>query len=241
MNFSRPGESLRDFTWNELADWYLEIAKIEGNKAEILLFLLENILKLWHPFMPFVTEEIYRLAFAMGEQDFLMVGEWPKAAGKADKKAEKEFGLVRDLVGAVRNIRATYKVEPGKRIDVTMFCGAKKSAVSAQAPFISGLAKIGRLDIAAKGAKPEKSASQVVGGVQIFIPLGSLVDFAAEKQRLTEELAQAEKYLTSLEGKLANESFVARAPAAVVAAEREKMAVQKDKIAKLREQMGQLG
>ena len=241
MNYSRPGETLRDFTWNELADWYLEIAKIEGNKAEILLFLLENILKLWHPFMPFVTEEIYRLAFAAGVQDFLMIGNWPKASGKADKSADKEFGLVRDLVTAVRNIRATYKVEPGKRVEATMYCGAKKAVVSAQAAIIAGLGKIGQLDIAAKGQKPEKSAGQVVGGVQIFIPLGSLVDLDAEKKRLAEELAQAEKYLASLESKLANESFVARAPAAVVATEREKMAVQKDKIAKLRSQIEQLG
>ena len=244
LNFSRPGETLRDFTWNELADWYLEIAKIEGNKAEILLYILNALLRLWHPFMPFVTEEIYRLAFAKGEGDYLMIQEWPKPAGKTDQATEKEFGLVRELVTAVRNIRATYKVEPGKRIEVEMFCGNKAGAVSEQSAVIAALAKISKLDISkARSSKLEARsyASQVASGVQVFVPLGSLVDFVAEKRRLTDELAQTEKYSASLEAKLGNESFVSRAPAAVVEGERAKLAEQKLKTAKIKEQLAALG
>ncbi len=239
MNFSRPGETLQEFTWTELADWYLEIAKIEGQKGEILLYVLETVLKLWHPFMPFVTEEIYRLAFSTGHNDYLMVAPWPKSGAKPDAAALKEFVLVQELVVAVRNLRATYKVEPGKRIDVTLACGAKKALVMAQSAVISGLAKLDKMEFGA--ATGSANATAVVHGIQISVPLGSLVDLGAEKKRLAEELAQAEKYLASLEGKLKNQDFVARAPAQVVAAEREKLALQRDKIAKLKSQLKELG
>ena len=173
-----------------------------------------------------------------------MIQEWPKPAGKTDQATEKEFGLVRELVTAVRNIRATYKVEPGKRIEVEMFCGNKAGAVSEQSAVIAALAKISKLDISkARSSKLEARsyASQVASGVQVFVPLGSLVDFVAEKRRLTDELAQTEKYSASLEAKLGNESFVSRAPAAVVEGERAKLAEQKLKTAKIKEQLAALG
>jgi valyl-tRNA synthetase len=241
MNYSRPGETLRDFTWGELADWYLEIAKIEGDKQPLLAYVLAETLKLWHPFMPFVTEEIWSRTFAE-EQGMLLVAEWPEpGAALADSAALAEFGRVRDLVTAIRNIRAQYKVAPGKRIDVTVVAGADSEFIENQAAVISGLAKIEKLTVVAAGEAVEKAATAVVSGVTVYVPLGDLVDLGAEKQRLETELAEAKKYRAALAGKLSNESFVSRAPEAVVAGEKAKLAAQEDKLAKLQEQLAALG
>jgi valyl-tRNA synthetase len=241
LQFSRAGETLRDFTWNELADWYLELAKIEGKKDAMLAHLLRTILALWHPFMPFVTEEIYSRTFAKGKGDFLMIGAWPKAGGKRDKKSVAEFGVLKDVIVAIRNIRAQYKVAPAKKIDVSMLGGKKTVLLKKYTALICGMARVEKLSVVAKGKRPEKSAAAVVSGIQVFVPLGSLVDAEAEKVRLAEELRQAEQYLASLDNKLKNESFVSRAPAPVVAAERQKLAAQQEKVEKLKEQMEELG
>ena len=236
LNFSRPGETLRDFTWTELADWYLEIAKIEGGKEKILSYILRQVLTLWHPFMPFVTEEVYRRAFAKSDKDFLMIAKWPTAGKKLSKTIVDDFGLLQEIVVAIRNIRATYKVEPGKKIDLMLYGGKKTTLLKKHAAVIAALGKAEKLAIAVKGKRPEKAASAVVRGVQLFVPLGSLVDFAAEKKRLSDELSAAEKYCASLETKLANQDFILRAPPAVVAVEKEKLVAQKEKIQKLQEQ-----
>ncbi|MDD5252037.1 MAG: valine--tRNA ligase [Patescibacteria group bacterium] len=243
MNFSRAGETLRDFTWNELADWYLEIAKIEKGKEKILPFILLEILKLWHPFMPFVTEEIYQRVFAKGKGDMLMIQSWPTFAKASVGTAmiNNEFTTVQEIITALRNIRAEYKVEPGKRVDATVIAGAKAALVKREAEIVRGLARVEKLEIVAKGKKPEKAATAVVRGVQVFVPLGTLVDTDAERARLTAEIAEAEKYRGSLAGKLANQDFISRAPAAVVAGERAKLAAQEDKVSKLKDQLTALG
>jgi valyl-tRNA synthetase len=242
LNFSRPGETLRDFTWGELADWYLEVAKIEGEKGAMLAYLLDALLKLWHPFMPFVTEEIYGKAFAKDGGDMLMVKKWPAVRKEERRKGRKaaDFELVRDVVVAIRNIRATYKVEPGKKIGATIVAGKRLALIKGQAAVIAGLAKIGTLEIVAKGKKPARAASAVIGGTQVFVPLGSLIDLDAEKRRLSGELEEARRYAGSLEGKLGNEAFVTRAPAAVVAAERQKLAEALDRAKRLEEQLAAL-
>jgi len=245
MQFSRAGETLRDFTWNELADWYLEIAKVEGAKDAMLAHVLGTVLALWHPFMPFVTEAIWQKVFAKGKKDFLMVAAWPAKAGKfslsaAQKAVLKDFATVQGVIASLRSIRAQYKVEPGKRLDATVVAGKHAKLVAAHADVIKSMARGETLTVLAKGAQPEKSASAVAGGVSVYVALGSLVDASAEKERLTGEIAAAEKYAMSLEGKLGNADFVARAPAQVVAGERQKLADTKDKVVKLKEQLAAL-
>jgi valyl-tRNA synthetase len=239
LNFSRPGEVLRDFTWGELADWYLEVAKIEGDKTAMLSYLMYGTLRLWHPFMPFVTEKIYKDAFGAKDNDFLMIASWPEA-GERDMDAEKEFGTVRDVVTSIRNIRATYKVAPGKRIAVTLYGGAATETLEAHAAVIEGLAKTEGLAVSKEGAPVPQAAADVVAGVQVYAPLGGMVDLAAEKQKLEEEKAQAEKYRAVLAKKLENQDFVARAPEQVIAAEKQKLADTDERIAKLNEQLSSL-
>jgi len=238
-NFSRPGETLRDFTWNELADWYLEIAKVEGDKSDILSYILLNVLKLWHPFMPFVTEEIYRLSFADDEKDFLMVAEWPQTGGKAGgQEGGKDFAVIREIITSIRNIRATYNVEAGKKVDVTLY-GAV-DLLNEQAEAIKRLARLENLTVAASGEPIEGAASAVAGGVQIFVPLAGMVDLDEEKGRLQKELDEASKYAKTLQGKLGNEGFVANAPPPIIEAEKKKLADTEEKIAKLEEQLNAL-
>lgn len=241
FNFSRPGETLRDFTWNELADWYLEVAKIEQGKDEILSYVLHTVLKLWHPFMPYVTEEIYGRVFAADGKDFLMVAEWPAVTDITDGVQDRtDFATLQEIVSAIRNIRATYRVEPGKRIDVTLFGGTHTDLLQENVEIVKGLAKVENLTVDAEGARPEQSASAVVRGVQVFIPLAGVIDVETEKARLSKEIEETERYVTSLEKKLGNASFAERAPAQVVDSERQKQKAAGEKLERLKEQLAAL-
>lgn len=241
FNFSRPGETLRDFTWSELADWYLEVAKIERGKEEILSYVLHTVLKLWHPFMPYVTEEIYGRVFAADGKDFLMVAEWPEVTDVTDGVQDRaDFATLQEIVSSIRNIRATYRIEPGKRIDVTLFGGKRADLLQENAEVVKGLVKVGVLTIDTEGTRPEQSASAVVQGVQIFVPLAGIVDVETEKARLSKETEETERYLASLDKKLGNASFAERAPVEVVEAERQKKKDAEEKLERLKEQIAAL-
>jgi valyl-tRNA synthetase len=237
-NFSRPGETLRDFTWNELADWYLEIAKIEGGKSEILSYLLRTILKLWHPFMPFVTEEIWRLAFATSEKDLLLVQEWPviNAATKLDT-IPNHFETIRELITAIRNLRATYNIEVAKKIDVTLYVGDQAMLFNEQIDVIKRLARVNNLTIATQGTPVENAVSTVLGSIQIFVSLVGSIDVKEEKTRLQKELDEVYRYAEALQNKLANNDFMIKAPPAVVESEKKKMIETRERISKLEEQL----
>jgi valyl-tRNA synthetase len=113
--FSLAGENLKDFTWNDLADWYLEAKKFEKdeNNNKILIFILKNILKLWHPFIPFITEVIWE---HLGEEKLIMVSSWPEIKIDNYQKEEEDFEFIREIITSVRNARAENKIEPSKKI-----------------------------------------------------------------------------------------------------------------------------
>jgi valyl-tRNA synthetase len=236
FEFSQAGEKLRAFTWDEFADWYIEINKIQPNPS-LLITLYSLLLKLWHPFMPYVTEV---LGPNFGE-DLLMIADWPKAEKKQnDKKAEKDFGILKNVITAIRGMRADYKIEPAKKVLAVIYGGAKTKLLEEQAEIIKILARAEKLEIKKSGAKPAQSAGIVVEGVEIYLPLAGLVDLGKEKERLNKELSEAEKYLSVLENKLANKSFVTNAPKELVAAEKEKLKSQKEKVQKIKEQLKSL-
>ncbi len=241
--FSPAGELLREFAWTEFADWYLEIAKIQMQDAKlkastekILLYALENILKLWHPYMPFVTEAIWDLLAgnATGKK-FLMIESWPKAKKTA---TPKEFALIQDLIGAIRNIRSEYKVEPAKKIDATLIAGAKAKLLKDNAAVIATLARIEPLTILAKGEKPKDAASAMVGGIEIHLPLAGLVDPAKEKARLEKEKQNLEGVVKNLEAKLANPGYTDKAPKDVVEKTRAMLAEKKEELKKIEAALG---
>jgi len=212
--FSAAGELLRDFTWGDFADWYLEIAKIQKGEStdRILLFVLDRVLRMWHPFMPFVTEEIWKHT---GNASMLLVSDWPNNVSGRDEKAESDFAVIRDVVGTIRNLRAEYRIEPAKKIDAIL-AGVSASGLAEQEEVIKRLARIETLTITASATKPDGAVSAVVGDLAIYLPLSGIMDVEKERTRLTKELDELKTYVTSVEGKLTNQEFVGKAPAKVV-------------------------
>ncbi len=234
-DLSLAGEILRDFTWNEFADWYLEIAKIEGgpstssgsSKHDILNYLLERLLILWHPFMPFVTEEIYK----QYDSGLIMVAKWPEAKGKLAPKDAKAMQEFQDVVGAIRNLRSQYKLDPKRQLDVKLVGG---EGLEDQKAALEGLT---RASLEWVKAKPDQSASAVVGSISIHLLLAGIVDVAKETERLQKDFETTKKYVSSVTGKLANPDFIANAPADVVENEKAKLAEAEAKLKALEEQL----
>jgi valyl-tRNA synthetase len=224
FNFSLAAEELNDFTWNKLADWYLEIAKIEKDKEEILLYVLKNILILWHPFIPFVTEEIW----SSFNDSLLMVAKWPQAesGGKIVTDliaADQEFKKIQDLVIAIRNARSENKIEPAQKIEAVVYGHNDWKLIQEQQEIIKAL-KTGlqSLEIKETGGKIAKAIAVVNGGIEVYL-LGG-IDEQKERGRLLKEKENLEKMIGLQETKLGNADFVGRAPASIVVAEKDKLA-----------------
>lgn len=241
--FSPAGETLRDFTWGEFADWYLEIAKIqlasEGDKEtteEVLLYVLETLLKLWHPYMPFVTEAVWGHLVGNKEgENFLMIQEWPmlKPFGTDDEEARRQFADVQQVIGAIRNLRSEYKVEPAKFVKAVLIAGDKAEIFEREGEVLRRLARLEELEIHTNAEKPEGSASVVVAGVEVCLPLEGLVDTEKERARLGAEKENVVKYIASLETKLGNKGYVDKAPPQVVEETRQKLKEKKEELKKI--------
>src|SRR3989339_1927295 len=265
-NFSQAGEVLRDFTWNDFADWYLEISKVEKGKDVILRNILAELLKLWHPFVPFVTEAIWCLVEEgeSGESspagrvrpladkvqsakskvnESIMVQRWPEGEKRLnDERAEEEFEIVKQIIIGIRNVRSQYNIPYSKELEVMAAVDKDAALVAANAEVIKQITKLSDLEvIEVKKASPfTKPAGYVSGGVfahgNIFVNVADAVDFDKEKERLEKEKANLVSYISGLEKKLNNAEFVKNAPAAVVEGERAKLAEAKDKLKKVEEQ-----
>ncbi|MGE5597813.1 MAG: valine--tRNA ligase [Bacteroidota bacterium] len=240
---------LYDFIWSEFCDWYIETAKARLNAggagriaAQYLLFrVLSQAMRLLHPFMPFITEEIWQHLPHEGAS--IMIAPWPEPDGNLlDAEAEQEMGDLMEIVRAIRNIRAEAGVAPGKRISAIIQAGSgRRDALERSRAYLMGLAALGQLEFIAEGeAKPDRAMSAVAGGAQIFLPLADLVDLEKERARLRKELENAEAEAARLEARLATEGFVAKAPPAVVEKERGKLAEIKEKREKLAARLAEL-
>jgi valyl-tRNA synthetase len=186
--FSVAGEKLREFTWGDLADWYLEVAKIEGDKEEILNYLLNTVLKLWHPFMPFVTEQIWSEIY--GEKQMLIVEKWPEELlGKRkvendvrytlqeiDTNAVSEFEIVKNLITGIRILRAENKIEPAKKLNSVIGAGSRLELLQQNFENIKALARLENLEILSKAKKLPTAIGLVEGGIEVFVDLAGVVD-----------------------------------------------------------------
>ena len=211
-DISGAGELLREFTWNEVADWYLEMSKIEKGNGEILNYLLHTLLVLWHPFMPYVTEAIFG---SMHDREFLMVQKWPKAEAIVDKKAEEKIVQVQEVVTMIRNLRAEFGMEP--KVVVPAVIKGNYGDLDDAAPYINALSKT--------TLTFEKSAD----ALHVILEKSDNMK-EKEKERNQKEIEKLTPYIASLEKKLSNEAFVAKASPEVVAQEREKLAMAKLKL-----------
>jgi valyl-tRNA synthetase len=251
------GEAARqayEFVWSEFADWYIEIAKVRlrgENTAEsplpVLAYVLERCLRLLHPVMPFVTEEIWQSLVQKidGIDDpALIVAPFPRGeSGYRDAAAEREMETLIDVVRAIRNIRAEKKVEPAKLIEAYVAADGARAIIEAGAPYIETLARVRPLHVVATvaDAPREQVATAVLEGITAVVPLAGLFDLSAERARLQKQIDEAATEAGRIEAKLSNEQFRAKAPAAIVATEEERLAATRARLEGLRASMAELG
>ncbi len=241
---------LYDFVWSTFCDWYIEIAKqglyaeseeTKHTTQEVLLYVLTGILKLLHPYMPFITEEVY--GYLPGHDGMLITSKWPESKPEYDFTEEAaQMEGVMEVIRAIRNLRAEMNVAPGKKATLILKPhGDWKDALSAAEGYFKRLAGASSVEfIDASAANPQKSASAVTDPCELFIPLGELVDIDKELARLDKDLKNAESEVARAEGKLNNEKFVAKAPANLVEAEREKLVASKARVEKLKARIAEM-
>ena len=225
-------QKIYDFAWTEYCDWYIEIVKprlygddVEAKKAALytLTYVLETILKLLHPYMPFITEEIY--TYLPTVEGSIVIANWPHYKEEDNMASEEEMmELAMDGIRNIRNARAEMDVPPSKKAKVIIVpAEGKKSAVEATKEYFVTLASASTVEIVETEENiPEDAVSVVINGAKIFIPLDELVDFEKEKERLTKEKAKLESEIKRVNGKLSNQGFLAKAPESLVNEEKAK-------------------
>ena len=225
-------QKIYDFAWTEYCDWYIEIVKprlygddVEAKKAALytLTYVLETILKLLHPYMPFITEEIY--TYLPTVEGSIVIAQWPHYKEEDNMASEEEMmELAMDGIRNIRNARAEMDVPPSKKAKVIIVpAEGKKLAVEATKEYFVTLASASMVEIAETEENiPEDAVSVVINGARIFIPLDELVDFEKEKERLTKEKAKLEGEIKRVNGKLSNQGFLAKAPESLVNEEKAK-------------------
>ena len=254
--FDIASQSLHEFVWNEYCDWYVELSKpvlwdAENNPepAEatrwVLLNILEKSLRLLHPFMPFITEEIWqRVAPILSiSGDSIMLQPYPCFDSKnIDKNAEENIEWIKGIIIAIRNIRGEMDISLGKPIAVFLAKGSPsdQQRLEAYRPYLQKLAKLSSISWLKTGAEQPASATQLHGELEILVPLAGLIDVAAERSRLQKEISKLESALKSVSGKLGNARFVDNAPADVVEKEKAKQEQMSSAIAALQEKLAQL-
>ena len=239
-------QKVYDFIWDSYCDWYIELtkARLQGedeeakrNAQQVLCYVLTETLKLLHPFMPYITEEIWQALPHQG--DYLMLQQWPEYHAELSfPQEEKAMELIMDAIRAVRTRRAEMNVPPSKKAHLTV-ATQEQAVFEAGIPFLKRLASASEVEVV-PAAEARQEAGQVVIAThvaQISIPLGELVDLEKEKARVQKELDKNRKMLSGLEGKLQNPGFVSKAPANVVEAERERAEKLRALIEKLEEQL----
>lgn len=226
---SLAAETLRDFTWNDVADWYIETHKIEKHDA-VLVTVFNTLLELWHPFMPFVTEAMFASLYPNAK--FPLMGEsWPIAGSNTAEAAGAPFTEVIRLVESIRNLRALYRIDPGKELSLTLV--AEEAAATPLVPALSRLGKLAEVLVTPASAQPLASA-QVLGERLVgYIHLGDTIDIPREKARLLSEQTDLNVYIERQKTKLADPNFTGRAPEKIVSAERERLATAETKSAAL--------
>ena len=257
FQFGEAQRQLYDFLWGEFCDWYVELTKIRlgadkkiSSPIPVQVHVLETSLRLLHPYMPFVTEELWqnlkkRLPPDWQATDSIMIAAYPQAdEATFDPEAERVMESVIEIVRSIRNVRAQYKVETGKWVEAQVYGGELTSAITSYSQAIQTLARVKPvhfIDSRREGQPVENDVVLVLKETDVVIPLGGMVDLEVERERLRKEIEEIQAEVSRLEGRLKDKAFLTKAPAAVVAKERDKLAIRTDKLARLKEQLGRFG
>ena len=235
FRFNDAASALYRFTWSEVCDWYIELIKDDLYRGEeqrrttaryTLWLVLENLLRLLHPFMPFITEEIWQALPGKKPATSIMIAGFPLARPEWDFQAgAEEMELVMEVIRGIRNIRGEMEVPPSKEIRAILICASENSVhlLKKNEFYIMSLARLSDLAIGQGLEKPADASVQVAGDIEIAVPLKGLVNVEEEERRLLKEIGKIDKDIEFLGKKLENPSFVERAPADVVANERNKL------------------
>ncbi len=250
--FDLASQAIYEFVWNEYCDWYLELSKpvLWDDNASVdakrgtrrtLIRVLEAVLRLAHPFMPFITEEIWQKVAPIAgvEGDSIMLQPYPEAdQSKLNPQASADVQWLKAVIVAIRTVRGEMNIPPGKQIPVLLSnCSDEdQRRVEENRQFLTTLAKLDSLTVLPSDADKPMSATQLIGDMELLVPMADLIDKDAELARLGKEIGKLEKEVQRLAGKLGNDNFVAKAPAEVVAKEKEKLAAQEQSLQKMREQ-----
>ncbi len=231
--FDQAALSLYHFFWNEFCDWFIEASKVflkeeDHRKVEVqqtLLEVLETSLRLLHPFMPFVTEELWQALPVERSVESIVVAPYPKEEDfPKDPEAERDMELLKEVVVGIRAIRGDYSIHPSKRVSVTVVSQDEgvRNLVSSQKPVVEFLATCEVVEVLESGKRPAGAASQVLSKAELFVPLAGMIDPEQERRRLEKDLKKVESELSRVKSRLRNENFLKKAPKDVVEKERER-------------------
>ncbi|MDD4978644.1 MAG: valine--tRNA ligase [Gallionella sp.] len=246
--FDMAARTIYELVWNTYCDWYVELAKVQmsnGNDAQqratrrTLVRVLETILRMAHPIIPFITEELWQSVAPMAKQqgDSIMLQTYPKAdASKLDSAASADIALLQEIVNACRSLRSEMNLSPATR--VPLFAAGDAEMLNTLAPYISSLAKLSEVLVVAELPEGDAPVS-IVGGFKLMLKVE--IDVAAERERLDKEITRLNNEVAKTTAKLGNESFVARAPAAVVEQEKKRMSEFEATLLQLQAQRKKLG
>jgi valyl-tRNA synthetase len=236
--------------WDDFCDWYIEVSKsadykenMPAQNLERALGFFEILMKMLHPFMPFITEEIWQRIQHRSDDEALTISSWPKKSGETYSNDVKLFGIIQDQISAVRNIQAEMNLSPRAELNIIIkptdnrLCNELKSARW----IYEKLLPVESLQFDESAQKPKASAAAVVGGTEIFIPLEGLIDFDKERERIEKEISRLQGFLKGIEKKLSNEKFVDNAPEDVVNNERQKKKDALSDLEKLESQLKDFG
>ena len=252
--FGEAQREIHDFLWGEFCDWYIEMAKIRLQSPDkeapspipVLVHVLETSLRLLHPFMPFITEELWQnlrrqLPSDQHVPESIMIASYPEAQDRAiDPEAERVMGAIIEIIHSIRNARAEYKVETTKWIEAQIYADELAPAITAYSQTIQSLARarpITFLDSRPKGLAPEKALVLLLKEAEVAIPMESMIDLEAEKKRLQDEIEQVQTDVARLEARLNDKAFLTKAPEVVVEKERNKLAMRKENLERLKHQL----
>ncbi|MCB1842661.1 MAG: class I tRNA ligase family protein, partial [Halioglobus sp.] len=250
--FDLASQALYEFIWNEYCDWYLELSKPvlwdEGASAaalrgtrHTLVTVLETWLRLLHPFMPFITEEIWQSVAPLAGRsgDTIMLAPYPVADGNTDTEANADIEWLKGLIVGVRTIRSEMQIPPGREISLLLRGGddVDKKRLTQNSQYLKKLTKLADVRWLSEAEEPPAAATALAGDLEILVPMAGLIDKQAESARLEKEIRKFEQDIARLDGKLNNANFVDRAPPEVVAKEREKMQKQQHALETLQEQL----
>ncbi|HSB69637.1 MAG TPA: valine--tRNA ligase [Candidatus Methylomirabilis sp.] len=249
--FNDAASVLYQFLWHEYCDWYLEIVKnrLAAPESEadartgrlLLVHVLEQSLRLLHPIMPFITEEIWQRLPHRGAS--IMVASWPQPDPALDwPEAVERMDVLMEITREVRNIRSTYNIPPGKRLPLVLHTtsAAQDGILESCRGYLASLARLSQLTFGRGVPKPNVTATAVVKGIEVHVPLEDVIDLREEQGRITRELAKVEKALERITKKLGNDEFLGKAPAAVVSQERAARAELLETQAKLQESVARI-